>query len=164
MPYLSYRFGTPNPPGSRTSKLSPLSSVAIGSCGASSYGTKKVVLIKDGNGKELRRLHDTVNQHLRTLKAMDHDPPGSFVTSMLELKLDATTTFEWQRYSKGTLEVPMFTRLLDFLNLRAQASESSAPEFAKKRQVENATPKRNPTSRLITAYVAAVDDACRVQG
>ncbi len=81
---------------------------------------------------------------------------------MLELKLDATTTFEWQRYSQETLEVPHFTRLLDFLNLWAQASESSAPEFAKKQQVENATLKRNPTLRSIAAYAAAVDDACVV--
>ncbi len=27
--------------------------------------------LKDGSGKELRRLHDTVQQHLRALKAMD---------------------------------------------------------------------------------------------
>ncbi len=35
----------------------------------------EVPALKDGIGKELRRLHDTVNQHLRALKAMDHDPP-----------------------------------------------------------------------------------------
>ncbi len=34
----------------------------------------EVPALKDGNGKELRRLHDTVNQHLRALKAIDHDP------------------------------------------------------------------------------------------
>lgn len=50
--------------------------------------------LKDGNGKEIRRLHDTVQQHLRALKAMGHDPPGSFITSVLELKLDTDTMFE----------------------------------------------------------------------
>ena len=30
--------------------------------------------LKDGSGKDLRRLHDTVSQHLRALKAMDCKP------------------------------------------------------------------------------------------
>ena len=34
--------------------------------------------IKEG---ELRRLHDTANQHLRALKAMKYDPSGLFITS-----------------------------------------------------------------------------------
>ena len=56
--------------------------------------------LKEGNGKELRTLHDTVVQHLRALKSMGHEAPSSFVTSMLELKLDTTTMFEWQQYSQ----------------------------------------------------------------
>jgi hypothetical protein len=53
--------------------------------------------LKDGTGRELRRLHDTVQQHLRALKAMDYEPSGPFITSALELKLDVNTMFEWQR-------------------------------------------------------------------
>ena len=30
--------------------------------------------LKEGSGKELRRLHDNVQQHLRALKAMDYEP------------------------------------------------------------------------------------------
>ena len=56
--------------------------------------------LKDGNGKELRRLHDLVLQHLPALKAMDYDPSGPFITSILELKLDTNTVFEWQKYSQ----------------------------------------------------------------
>ncbi len=55
--------------------------------------------LKDGNSRELRRLHDTVSQHLRALKAMDLDPTGSFITSLLELKLDTNTMFEWQKHT-----------------------------------------------------------------
>ncbi len=69
--------------------------------------------LKDGNGKELCRLHDTVQQHLRALKAMDHEPSGPFVTSILELKLDADTMFEWQRYSQDYLGVPHYQKLLE---------------------------------------------------
>ena len=42
--------------------------------------------LKDGNGKEMHRLHDTVQQHLCALKALGNEPSGPFITSMLELK------------------------------------------------------------------------------
>ena len=73
-------------------------------------------------GKELRRLH------LRALKAMGHEPSGSFITSLLEVKLDPNTMFEWQRFSHDQEDVPYSSNLLDFLNLRAQASETCSPE------------------------------------
>ena len=57
--------------------------------------------LKDGSGKELRRLHDVVQQHIRALKSLGHDPPGPFITSLIELRLDTTTMFEWQRHSQG---------------------------------------------------------------
>ena len=53
--------------------------------------------LKDGSGKELRRLHDTIQQHLRALKAIDAEPDESLVTSVIELKLNVETMFEWQR-------------------------------------------------------------------
>ena len=81
--------------------------------------------LKEGTGKELRRLHDTVQQHLRALKAMDCEAPGPFVTSVLELKLDPTTVFEWQKQSQEHASVPHYNDLLEFIDLRAQASESS---------------------------------------
>ena len=80
--------------------------------------------IKEGNGKELRRLHDTVQQHLRALKAMGCEAPGPFITSVLELKLDQNTMFEWHKHSQEHVDVPHYNELLDFINLRAQASES----------------------------------------
>lgn len=88
--------------------------------------------LKDGTGEELRRLHDTIQQHLRALKSLGHEPPGSFVTSLLELKLDATTMFEWQRHSQTSVDIPPYGELLEFVNLRAQASESSTSEMPRK--------------------------------
>ncbi len=52
---------------------------------------------------------------------MDQDPSGAFITSMMELKLDQTTMFEWQKTSQGTKSVPHYREILEFLNLRAQA-------------------------------------------
>ena len=54
--------------------------------------------LKDGNGREVRRLHDTVQQHLCALKALGNEPSGPFVTPMLELKLGTNTVFEWYKY------------------------------------------------------------------
>ena len=53
--------------------------------------------LKEGGGIELQRLHNTVQQHLRALKAMNYKP---FITSILELKLDTNTMFEWQKFSQ----------------------------------------------------------------
>ena len=65
--------------------------------------------LKDGSGKELRRLHDVTQQHLRALKAMGHEPPGAFITSVLELKLDTNTMFEWQRHGQDSTDVPHYS-------------------------------------------------------
>ena len=75
--------------------------------------------------KELRSLHDILQQHLRALKFMKLEPDPSFITSIIELKFDATTLFEWHKYTQEKVEdVPPYQDILDFLNLRAQASES----------------------------------------
>ena len=96
-----------------------------------------VPAVKDGNGKEIRRLHDTVQQHLRALNALGNEPSGPFITSMLELKLNTNTAFEWHKYSQDSEEVPHYAKLLEFLNLRAQASETP-----------NAETKRNPRNDI----------------
>ena len=79
--------------------------------------------LTEGTGKELRRLHDVVQQHLRALKAMDLEPSGAFITSVVELKLHASTMFEWQKHSQEQTDVPHYQDLFQFINLRAQASE-----------------------------------------
>ena len=70
--------------------------------------------IKDGTGQELQKLHDTVQQHLRALKAMDYDPSGPFITSVLELKLDQTTMFEWKKHTQTINDVPIIRNLWTF--------------------------------------------------
>ena len=80
--------------------------------------------LKEGTGKELWCLHDTAQQHLRALKAMDCEAPGPLITSILELKLDSNTMFEWQKHTQESITVPHHNELLDFFNMRAQASES----------------------------------------
>ena len=79
--------------------------------------------LKDGSGKELRWLHETLQQHLRALRAMKCEPDSSFTTSVTELKLDSETMFEWQKHSQDKTEVvPHYQDILDFIDLRAHAS------------------------------------------
>ena len=75
--------------------------------------------LKECTGQEIRKLHDVAQQHLRALKSMGFEPSGPFITSVLELKLDSGTSFEWQKASQeiSGVHVPHCTKLLDFLNL-----------------------------------------------
>ena len=106
--------------------------------------------LKTGSGKELRRLHDTVNQHLRALKAMEYDPSGPFITSILELKLTEDILFKWQRHSHESGKVPHYQDMLDFLDLRAQSTESVEYKIER---------KGNPAQHR-ASYVTSTDNTC----
>lgn len=80
--------------------------------------------LKDGTGKEINALHDLVVQHLRALKSIGNESSGSFITSLLEMKLDPTNMFEWQWHSQEHNDVPD-CQLIDFLNFCAQAAEAA---------------------------------------
>ena len=71
-----------------------------------------------------------LSRHLHALTT--RDPYGPFVTALIELKLDQATNFEWQRHSRDKPDVPHFDKLLKFLDLRAQAAESSTSEGIKR--------------------------------
>ena len=66
----------------------------------------EVLETKEGSGKELLRLHEVCSQHMRVLKTMYYDPSGSFITSLIETKLDRSTMFEWQRHTQEKSDVP----------------------------------------------------------
>ena len=98
--------------------------------------------LKEGNGRELRRLHDTIQQHARALKTLGCEVPETFLTSMIELKLDVDTLFEWQKHSQTATGVPHFHDLLQFIDLRAQASEASYATSKKQMQQPRRQPNR----------------------
>ena len=115
--------------------------------------------LRDGSGRELRHFHDVLQQHLRALKTMKTEPDPSFVTSIIELKLDQTTLFEWQKHSQSTVnEVPHYQDILEFLDLRAQASETlSTPS---KRHAAASPSKK---SGKVAAHVALNSDSGRTR-
>ena len=111
--------------------------------------------LKDDSSKELRRFHDTVQQHLCALRSMDYEPSGNFITSVIELKLDAGTLFEWQKYSQGKAKVSHYNELLEFIDLRAQASETSLPTSAMKpptRSDMSASRKSSSFGKTVTSF------------
>ena len=113
----------------------------------------KITPLKEGSGKELRHLHDIAQQHLRALKAMHHKPTGSFITSLLELKLDQNTIFEWRKFSQKSTDVPHYNELLEFINLRAQASKSM--EVKKLPRTEHHSFRKFYPSKAITSHAAS---------
>ena len=115
--------------------------------------------LKDGTGRELRKLHDNVQQHIRALQSLGYDAPGAFLTSIIELKLDQTTMFEWQRHSQSSIDVPPPGDLLKFLDMRAQAAESSAPgkhSIRPEAHMPHSHSPRPTASKSVPSFVAAV--------
>ena len=105
--------------------------------------------LKDGSGKELRQLYDTVQQHIR---AMDYDPSGTFITSVLELRLDVNTMFEWQKHSQDATH---YQKLLEFINLRAQASETPAPGHKGYQRNDR---KNFPSTKPVTSFAVSASE------
>ena len=73
--------------------------------------------LKEGNGKELRRLHDSVQQHLRALKSMGCEAPGPFITSVLELKLDSSTRVSNRRSDNTYNRTVLWSVYMKFVHL-----------------------------------------------
>ena len=88
-------------------------------------------LVHKGNGRELKRLYNLSQQQICALKAMGQEPSFAFITSLIELKLDSFTMFEWQQHSQSQ-KIPHHKELLEFLDHPEQASEISIP--AKRQQ------------------------------
>ncbi len=113
--------------------------------------------LKDGSGRELRH---TVQQHLRALKSMEYEPSGPFITSVLELKLDVDTMFEWQRHSQEHSDVPPYQDLLHFIDLRAQASETSTPVPLKKPARNDHPLNKKFGGKPITSFATTTKEQC----
>ena len=117
--------------------------------------------LKDNSGRELRRLHDTLQQHLRALHAMGKEPSPSFTTSLIEMKLDPETMFEWQKASQDSTDVPPYAKLLEFLNLRAQASEFATSEPRKNPRSDPYPIKKHPSNRSVSHFVSVGGDSSK---
>ena len=73
--------------------------------------------IEEGSDKELRQLHYVCSQHLQALKATKCDLSTTFITWLIEMKLDQLTMFEWQRDSQDQPDVHHHIHILDLIDL-----------------------------------------------
>ena len=74
---------------------------------------------------------------------------------MLEIKLDAGTMFEWHQ---AQADVPHYNDLLSFVNLRAQAAESSVQQAGKRSQKPEHPVKRPANApRQVTTFATNID-------
>ena len=115
--------------------------------------------LKDGSGGELRRLHNVAQQHFQALKALGQEPSGSFVRSLLELKLDTNNMFEWQRHSQSSTDIPHYKDMLEFINLRVQASETLLPDTGRKSFKTDyaSSSKKTMPSKSVASFTASTD-------
>ena len=91
---------------------------------------------------------------------MKHEPDSSFITSIIELKLDQDTMFEWSKHSQDkTEEIPHYQDILDFSDLRAQASESSLRAILKRHAKVDPHPPKRPSGsgKHVAAFPANPD-------
>ena len=115
--------------------------------------------VKGVNGEDLRHLHDVSSQPLRALATTKQNITESFITSMLEMKLDQGKMFEWQRHSQEPKDVPYYSALLEFHNLKAQAFENAVCESDHKHRTSAAKKECYPQTQ---SYKVNVDDRCVV--
>ena len=117
---------------------------------------------KEGSSKDLRHLHDVCNQHMRGLKTMAYDPSGSFITSLIETKLDRSTMFEWQKHTQENLDVPHYLEILEFFDLQVRAASRTVVCDSPKLHSQSVHHKSSTQVR--TAYVPRVDTTCILCG
>ncbi len=112
----------------------------------------KVILqttpLRKNSGKELQR-----QQHFRALDAAESEPLNKFITSIIELKLDSNTLFEWHtlfkwhKHTQGIIKVPHFHDILQFIDLQARASETTTSNHKRIQKVDI------PSNRAVASFV-----------
>ena len=86
---------------------------------------------------------------------MGYGASRPFITSVLELKLDTGTLFEWHKHSSSSSSVSHYNELPQFANLRAQATEQSISEGTK-RTPNSEMRKSLDTSRSIQTLAVSI--------
>ena len=94
---------------------------------------------------------------------MGHEPSKTFLTSLLQLKLDQTTRFEWQKHNQGEADVASYADLLEFINLRAQATKTLTPDSTQARRNHRADPlRKNRLQHSHASHAAGATANCIV--
>ena len=106
-------------------------------------------VMKSNSGRELRRLYDLCNQHIRAIKASEHYDLDTFLTVVMELKLDEASRQKWMEFTNESQMTPTQDEMLRFLDLQA-------------RQFEPISSERKPQMTFHKSYATAVEETCVV--
>lgn len=115
--------------------------------------------------EELRKLHDTLQHHLRSLKAMEQLDFERFMTALGDCKLDSLTIVDWQKSIQTEKDVPGHEKVLEFLDLRATATELTPQETSQRkphfpfRKSSKFTPPENGIQN-VSVYAANTQGKC----
>ena len=96
-----------------------------------------------------------MNQHVRSLRTIKGDTFEAFVSSSIEMKLDRASKFAWQQSVKERRDVPSIDELLEFIDSRAQASESSIQHNS-----DHKHPTTEKKTKIRTSYQANTERKC----
>jgi len=121
--------------------------------------------MKDGSSGDLRRLHDPLQHHLRSLKAMEQLDFERYMTALGECKLDNLSMVEWQKSTRTEKDVPGYKKFLEFLDLRATATELTPQEIGQRKPhiPLRKSPKFNPPENGIqNLSVYAANTQCSI--
>ena len=83
-------------------------------------------------------------------------PSGPFITLLIEMKLDRSMMFEWQKHTQENSDVPHYSEILNFIDLRARASKKVVCEPPKCHS-QSASKSNTP---IRTTYVVNAVTAC----
>ena len=84
---------------------------------------------------------------MRSLRTIKADTLEAFLSVSIEMKLDQESKFAWQQHTHEKKDVPSIDELLEFIDLRAQASELSTP-----RSIERRPPYIKKENNTRTSY------------
>ena len=83
--------------------------------------------------------------------AMSHQ---DHLSPLMELKLNPNT-FEWQKFSQKSADIPHYSKLLEFLNLCTQACETCTSDTKKVPRSDIHTNKRFQSNKPIASFTAS---------
>ena len=100
-------------------------------------------VMKASYGRELQKLYDTCKLHIGTIELSGHLDLGTFLTIMMELKMDEVIRPRWIEHRNDSQTTPLYSELLKFLDVQGQHFESVISEW------KPLWPRISPTQRQL---------------
>ena len=86
-------------------------------------------IMKANNGKERRKFYGVCAQHIRAIEPSNHFSLDTFLTIVMELKMNEVTTLNWMEYSNDSYTTPQYSEFSKFLETQARHLESATSKW-----------------------------------